>query len=93
MRADVCGMHVHEVIMRCAVRSRSEQAAADVRNESREEPSVAHKIRTLVMLVELPAVPIAAAAAAALYTCIKEAAAVRCSIHLFSCHGACDYQL
>jgi hypothetical protein len=63
-----------------AVCARTEWAAADNRGSSKETLSVARILRTLLILLELPDVPIAAAAAVALYSCIREGATVRCSI-------------
>ena len=62
--------------------ARSEQAAAVDRlgNEIGARPSLADEIQILLKLLELSDVPVAAAAAAALHICIKDAASVRRSV-------------
>jgi hypothetical protein len=44
-----------------------------------------HESQIMLKLLELPDVPMAAAAAAALYTCIMDGIAVRCTF----CHSYC----
>jgi hypothetical protein len=62
----------------CGVKSK--QAAAVDRDGSQTEPMVPRQICTLLQLIELPNVPVAAAAAAALHICTTDNAAVRRSI-------------
>ena len=59
--------------------AKSKQATAVNRDIRNNEPIVPRHICTLLKLLELPNVPVAAAAVAALHICIEDAMKVSCS--------------